>query len=56
MTKPHLIKIRGVWHCAARLNQIGLGYTPKCAYESWLELARHYNAEARKLKQEIRNA
>jgi hypothetical protein len=47
--KPRILKIKGLWHCSTGLTLIGLGFTPKTAYEDWL---KHYNAEAKRLKKE----
>lgn len=46
--KPHLRMYLGVWHCGFPRfgGLVGLGYTPKQAYERW---ARHYRSEARKM-------
>lgn len=37
--KPHIIKIRGIWHCRQKgfLKFTGLGYTPSDALEDWLK-------------------
>ena len=38
-SKPHLMKLHGIWHCAVhsntRVTHIGTGYTPLEAYEDW---------------------
>ena len=37
--KPRIIKLRGIWHCGVRgipNKRIGLGYTPRQAYQDWL--------------------
>ena len=37
--KPHFRKVLGIWHCGIRgipNKRIGLGYTPRQAYQDWL--------------------
>lgn len=37
--KPRIIKLRGIWHCGIRgipNKRIGVGYTPRQAYQDWL--------------------
>lgn len=37
--KPRIIKLQGIWHCGVRgipNKRIGVGYTPRQAYQDWL--------------------
>ena len=38
-SKPHLLKLHGVWHCGitrtGTWQRLGLGHTPAQAYEDW---------------------
>jgi hypothetical protein len=49
--KPRLLRLSGIWHCHLG-GLVGIGYSPKDAYMDWEKLARHYNAETRRLKKE----
>jgi hypothetical protein len=38
VNKPHLRKHKGVWSCfKLDTRRVGCGYSPKEAYEEWLE-------------------
>lgn len=38
-SKPHLMKLNGIWHCGylrcGVWQRLGEGYTPEQAYEDW---------------------
>lgn len=34
--KPRIIKLQGIWHCGVPNKRIGVGYTPRQAYQDWL--------------------
>ena len=51
--KPRLIKIFGIWRCATHPQKVGLGFTPKQAFDDWMQhRSAEARAEARRLKKE----
>jgi hypothetical protein len=35
--KPHLVRVRGLWHCGIRgiRGGLGIGFTFRSAYDDW---------------------